>query len=337
MTKISKISLTTNTDLQNYEKRIDEITKYMNPLGIEMYAVSQNYENSRQLELPKKRGTTTFYNLLSEELAKDIGKKLKTNGISKVQYHYPWQKNLLDMNGHDIALSIKFCDIIQQFSNAEQVTINYHNVLNYPSPERIKELDGKERRRILKMLERQAAISQFIKHDIYTSIDLILENNPVAVIVSDKKIGQDLFDVTDLVAEDYINRENIDGVTFDYSHAWGVVESFKNNKNFPNIRWCEKQYDGIPKSAKSIEDFVKKVSPKALWCHISDEPKTCIHSGLHIGDGNIDFEECMSLLNKHLREETPVTIEIMDGHTPEGFKRIIEKDFPKLSAILSTI
>lgn len=54
------------------------------------------------------------------------------------------------------------------------------------------------------------------------------------------------------------------------------------------------------------------------------------HLGLHIGEGNIDFEECAELLNKYLLKQTVATIEVSDGHKKEGFEKIIKHDFPLL-------
>ena len=127
-----KISLSTNVDLQNYEKRIEDIVKHMNPLGIEIFSLSQNYANISQLELPDKQESK--YPLLSKQLAKDIGKRFKKHGIHKIQYHYPVNKTILDMNGHDIGLTIQFCNIILEESCSDQLTINYHNVWKYPTP-----------------------------------------------------------------------------------------------------------------------------------------------------------------------------------------------------------
>lgn len=326
------ISLSTNVDLQNYEQRIDDIVKYMNPLGIEIFSLPQNYLNKWQLELPDKSEPNNF-NLLSKELAKDIGKKFKKYGIHRIQYHYPWQKSLLDMGGCDIALTIQFCDIILEESKADQLTINYHNVLKYPIPSKAESLSGKDRENILGMLKQQAIMSKYIKEQFKSNCLLIVENNPAVSIDHDIKTGEDIIDNIDLVAEDYINRKGIDGTTLDYAHAWSVVGYFNGDKKYSNLEWCRKQY-GIPKSAESLEKFVKKVSTKIKWLHLGDEPNPYVHSGSHIGDGKIDFNECAKLMYKYLTEDIVVTIEVKDGHTKEGFKRIVEYDFPYLKNLL---
>ena len=143
--------------------------------------------------------------------------------------------------------------------------------------------------------------------------------------------------MTDLVAEDYFDRDGIDGTNLDYSHAWSVVEYFMGGEKYPNLEWCRRQYQGVPPSAASIGDFVQRVSPKVRWVHLSDEPHPYTHSGSHMGDGKIDFEECARLLNECTGDEVVVaTIEVKDGHTPDGFKRIVEHDFPYLSKIFGS-
>lgn len=331
---MGKISLTTNVDLQNYEKRIDDIVRYMNPLGIEIFSLPQNYANRYQLELPDRQDSDRFA-LLSKELAKGIGRKFKKHGIHRVQYHYPWQKTLLDMDGHNLALTIQFGDIILEESGVDQLTINYHNVLKYPTPSMVKGFDGSYREDIHGMLETQTVLVRQIRDQFKSPCLLIVENNPAVSIDYDKKTGEGILDNVDLVAEDYIGRRGIDGTNLDYSHAWTVVEYFKGDKKYSNLEWCRRQYGGVPESAKSMENFVREVAPKVRWLHLSDEPHPYTHSSSHIGDGEIDFRECARLLDEYLTNNDIVvaTIEVKDGHTPEGFKKIIEHDFPCLSKI----
>jgi hypothetical protein len=174
-----------------------------------------------------------------------------------------------------------------------------------------------------------------------------VENNPAVSIDDDKKTGEKIVDVFDLVVEDYIGREGLDGMTLDYSHAWCVVDYFKRDLSKPsdtksdpiwnepswNMEWCRRQYNGVPRSAQSIENYVKKASHFIKWVHIGDEPNAFSHDGRHIGEWNINFKECMELLEEHLTKETPATIEVKDGHTDAGFKRILEHDYPVLKEL----
>lgn len=324
--------MSTNIDLQNYEKRIGVIAKKMEPLGIEIFSLPQNYESRQVLELPEKQSSGKFA-LLSKELAKDIGRKFKKNGIRRVQYHYPWQKTLLDMDGHDITLTLQFCNIIYEEADAEEMTINYHNVLKYPAPSRIKDMSGKVRKEILGMLEIQANMASHIATHLDSPPTLIVENNPAVSIDKDEKTGEDLLDNMDLVAEDFIDRKGVGGTNLDYSHAWTVVGYFQGEKTYPNLEWCKRQYGGIPESGKSMENFVRKVAPQVDWIHLSDEADPYKHQGLHVGDGNVDFEECAELLDRFLKKEVVATIEVADGHTVPVFKKILEHDFPVLKEI----
>ena len=90
------------------------------------------------------------------------------------------------------------------------------------------------------------------------------------------------------------------------------------------------QYDGVPESAESIGNYVEMVAPRIKWIHLSDEPHSRIHSGLHIGEGGIDFQECARLLDDSIVDDTVATIEVSDGHKDDGFKKIIEHDYPLL-------
>jgi len=323
-------------DLQNYSDRIPDIERYMHPTSIEIFSVPQNYKNEYILELPEKQGSST-YPLLSKELARDMGKKLKEHGITKVQYHYPPKKSLLDMSARDLAITLKFCDIILRTSDVERFTVNYHNFLNYPIPRKVEELNGNDRKKIIKMLDDISVLSQHIKSGFDMPMELIVENNAGSEFRYDETANQYLAANVDLAVEDYINRKGIDGTTLDYSHAWLVVKCFEKNKKYPNLEWCKRQYGGIPESGKSIKSFVRMASPKIRWIHLSDESYDLVHSALHIGEGNIDFVECLGFLNKYLSEETPTTIEINNGHSPEGFKKIVEKDYPRLSELFTSV
>ena len=328
---MKKVSLSTNVDLQNYGDRIGEIVRYMNPLGIEIFSKPENYKPEYLMDLPEKSASYGNFTTISKQLAKNIGNKLR--GIKRIQFHYPWQKTLLDMDGNDFAQTIKFCDIILEESGAEQLTINYHNVLKYPSPSFVENLKGSEREDVMKKQETDAKYAKWIKENLKSPCLLIVENNPAVSADEDKKTGEQILDNVDLVAEDYIERDGIDGTNLDYSHAWTVAGYFSGDKKYPNLEWCRRQYEGVPESAKSIENFVKTVAPKIKWIHLSDEPHPYTHSGMHLGEGATDFHECTRLLDKYLADEVVATIEVKNGHTQEGFKKIIEHDFPFLRKI----
>ena len=97
-----------------------------------------------------------------------------------------------------------------------------------------------------------------------------------------------------------------------------------------NTEWLRRHYVDGPRSAESMENYVRNVAPQTKWLHLTDEPHPYAHTGLHMGDGTIDFEECASLLETHLRDETVTIIEVGDGHTDDGFKKLIEHDLPIL-------
>lgn len=333
---MSKLSLTTNVDLQNYAKRVGDIAKTMDTSAIEFFSLPQNYLPKMQLELPEYAEPDKFA-IINRKLAEDIGRRLRKHDIRFVQFHYPWQKTLLDMDGHDLALTIQFCDVILHRSCAERLTLNYHNVRKYPTLKKVEELDGAERKRFLNMLESQTIMSQHLKEELKSDIELIVENNPAFSIDEDKKTEKGIVDNLDLVAEDYIYRDGIDGTNLDWSHAWSVVEYFKGDRKCANLEWCRRQYHGVPASARSIESFVRTVAPKIKWIHLSDELDPYSHLGLYMGDGRIDFVKCLKLLDKYLPEETPATIEVKDGHKPEGFKRIKEHDFPVLEKLIKSL
>jgi len=347
---MGKISLSTNVDLQNYAMRIDAIAKAFNPLGIEIFSLPQNYAPKIMLELPETaQSYEGKFTVLNRQTAKELGKLLKKNGVAKIQFHYPWQKTLLDMNGHDIALTYAFCDIIKDESGAERLTINHHNSYKYPVPSAMVGLNGKYRKELLKMLKKQTGFTSSIGKQMGTNCQLVVENNPAVSIDDDKKTGEKIVDVFDLVVEDYIGREGLDGMTLDYSHAWCVVDYFKRDRSNPsdtqflwegafnepswNMEWCRQQYGGVPRSAQSMENYVKKAAHIIKWVHIGDEPHAFTHSGGHVGEGKIDFKECAELLNSSLPMETPATIEVKDGHTDVGFKRILEHDLPLLKEL----
>jgi hypothetical protein len=338
---MSKLSLTTNVDLQNYSKRIGEIAGKLRPNAIEVFSLPQNYPNKRLLELPESAYTTEGFPQLSRELAKDLGKKLKENSIKSLQFHYPWQNTIMDMNGHNLALTLEAVKAAVDASGVKKASVNYHNVTNYPSMLQTGSQSGETRKALHKTLEGQAVLTQMIKNNVAPGykIDLVVENNPAYSLFIDKKTGHMHVDNTDLVAEDYIDRQGIDGTTLDCSHAWSVIESFKEGDVEPNLEWCERQYGEIPPSAKSMKNYIQKVAPKLKWLHLSDESRknNYAHCGLHVGDGDMNLQETLSILNENLTQETPVTIEMNDGHKPEGFARIIENDFPKLKQIISTL
>jgi hypothetical protein len=345
---MGKISLSTNVDLQNYARRIDDVAKAFNPLGIEIFSLPQNYAPKIMLELPETaQPYEGKFTVLNRQTAKELGKMLKNSGVAKIQFHYPWQKTLLDMNSHDIALTYAFCNIILEESGAERLTINHHNSFKYPIPSAMAGFKGKYRKELLKMLKKQTGFAKSIGKQMGTACQLVVENNPAVSIDDDKKTGEKIVDVFDLVVEDYIGREGLDGMTLDYSHAWCVVDYFNRDLSNPfgarfdiqkgafneiseNMEWCRRQYNGVPLSAQSIENYVKKASHFIKWVHIGDEPNAFSHSGGHVGEGTIDFKECAELLNSLLPMETPATIEVKDGHTDAGFKRILEHDLPSL-------
>jgi len=336
---MSKISLSTNVDLQNYARRVDDVATAMKPLGIEIFSLPQNYANKIQLDLPEKKTVLNGFPVLSREMAKEIGKEFRRNGIRRIQFHYPWQKTLLDMNGHDIALTYNFCDIVLEESGAEKLTINHHNSYKYPTPSMARELDSEYRWELLDMLAKQTALAKRIGKKTCTQCLLIVENNPATSVDTDKKTGEGILDVFDLVPEDYIGRPGLDGTTLDYSHAWSVVGYFKCDFSKPhekpgeNLEWCRRQYAGIPHAARSMKSFVEEVAPRVEWLHIGDEPDAFSHDGRHIGEGDINFKGCAELLEEFLTKDTPATIEVKDGHTDAGFKRILEHDYPVLKEL----
>ena len=95
--------------------------------------------------------------------------------------------------------------------------------------------------------------------------------------------------------------------------------------------------DDKAKSAQSMENFVSILAPKIEWLHIGDEPDAYSHAGLHIGDGKFELVEDLALLKKYLKNDVVATIEVKDGHKPDGFSKIIKSDYPKLQEMLKSI
>jgi len=337
---MSKVSLSTNVDLQNYATRIGTVAKAFNPMGIEIFSLAKNYPGGYPLELPEQEKTLEGASVISKELARKVGKAFREYGIRKIQFHYPWEKEILDRHGHDIALTFNFCDIVLEESGAEQLTINHHNLVKYPTPSEAKISGAEFRESILDALDTRTLIVKGIKKSCGSRCKLIAENNPSCGIELDKKTGEYLVDNVDFVPEDFLDREGIEGMNLDYPHAWTVVAYFQGKafeyegpRSTENLEWCRRHYGGVPESAKSMENFIRKVAPKVEWMHISDEANPYAHKGLHVGEGNVDFKECADLLEKYLPKETPATIEVKDGHTEVGFKRILEHDWPFLKKL----
>ena len=238
------ISVSTNVDLGNCLERIGVIAKEMHPEGIEIFSLPGNYSNTLQLELPQtyagpepNQPNANCVEQLNAEYAVKIGKELNKNGIKKIQFHYPWQKDLLDMDGHHLAQTFNFCDLINDEAKADKFTINYHNVFKYPSPRTVNGLDGAARENMIKGLEAKAVNSQYIKKDTGSKIKLIAENNPATSWDDDKKTGQMLLDNVDIVAEDYCDRKGLDGFNLDIPHAESVVKASNANEKNSNIAW----------------------------------------------------------------------------------------------------
>lgn len=334
---MARVSLSANVDLQNYHQRIDDIARLMRPDGIEIFSLPRNYPTSYYDGLQDRSALNTNP-VLSKELAKDIGKKLRHRGIRKVQYHYPWQKMPLDMNGSDFALTIQFCDIVLEESMAHQLTINYHNSLKYPE-QVLSKRSPKFREDLLRMCGTQTLVLRDLRNHLGSNCLLVLENNPAIARIYDNT-GSLILDVVDLVPGDFLTRPGNDGFTLDYSHAWLVAEYFRVNNDLrisddkhPNLELCRQQYGDV--FGDLLEKFVISVAPRVKWVHLCDEKSSYEHLGLHIGEGVIDFRKCAELLKTHLKEDVVATIEVREGHTEEVFRRIIEHDFPILEELFS--
>ncbi len=339
------LSLTTNVDLQNVlSSRIPQITNVMETDAIEIFTLPQNYFHPDIARypsvMPEKKSQYGKFNILSKELAQNIGEEMRKNSVSRIQLHYPWQKSLMDMDGQHIALTIAFCDIISNVAEADRFTINYHNVRKF-SADVLSEKSQGDRQIMHQGLAAQALEAKYIRDGMESDCLLIVENNPALSKNYDSFQKSLVFDCVDQVAEDFANRKHIDGINFDVSHAWTVIKYFTENPEigtFGTMEWLREQYQGkVPESAKSMESFVKTIALRTNWLHLSDESTAYEHLGKHIGDGSINHEESLRLLIKHLTENTPVTIETGNGHTPEGFKRVLKQDFPRLKAILETL
>lgn len=329
-----RISLSANVDLQNYPQRIDDIAKIMRPDGIEIFSLPSNYPATYYGGLQDSDTQVGNHPILNKELARDIGRKLSNYGIRKVQYHYPWQKMPLDMNGSDFALTIQFCDIVLEESGAHQLTINYHNSLKYPE-QVLGKVSREFRENVLKMCDTQTLIMRDLRNHLKSDCLLVLENNPAVARIYDNT-GSLILDVVDLVSGDFVKRSGNDGFTLDYSHAWSVTEYFRvNGEKNSNLELCRQQYGDISYSDDLLERFVRCVAPRVKWIHLCDEKSPHEHLGLHIGDGVIDFRRCAELLKTYLKEDVIATIEVRDGHTEEGFRRIAEHDFPILEELFS--
>ena len=192
------------------------------------------------------------------------------------------------------------------------------------------------RESILKMCEAQTLIVRDIRNHLCSSCLLVVENNPGVARIYDNT-GKLILDVVDLVPGDFVTRHGNDGFTLDYSHAWLVSEYFRirGDEKHSNLELCRQQYGDLSSIDDMLERFVRSVAPKTRWIHLCDEKDPYEHLGLHIGDGIINFRKCAELLKTYLKEDVVATIEVRDSHTEEGFRRIIEHDFPILEDLFS--
>jgi hypothetical protein len=360
------LHLTTNVSLESYSGRTGKIAEFLKPqegsgkelYGIEIFLLPANYENKYSLELPEGRaeietielpkGSKSRMPVLSQELAKDIGRTFGKFNVRKFQVHYPWEKDAYDMGGMHIGQTFQFVDIIKDISGADQANVNMHYTTKYPIGSVISEKTGKEREEDLEMIERQAMRTADIRDQLGSSCKIILENNSSAGKLFDKKTGRWIVDNFDFVAEDYAGRRGADGNNWDYSHAWCAIGALNGDRICPTMEWCKRQYNGMPESGRSIQEYARKVAPNIEWAHLCDEASPYAHHGLHVGEvrkeggqeirGMIDFNECAEALGRVVREnpkkDIVATIEVKDGHLQQGFEKIINHDYPILKSLL---
>lgn len=310
---MGKIHLTANIDLKNYEYRISDIVRTMKTPGIEIMSLPENfYANS---------GSP----YLSLKIAEKMAIELKNHDIAYVQFHYPVSFQLHGYFEQFFYRSLEFCSIIKNVSGA-QVTLNYHN--DVVIPHNIVK-DGEARAEQLNDLEKIAKRAALINQTYGSPCLLVVENNGVTNASNNNSLRY-----FDMVAEDYEERDGIEGNTFDISHAWRIVHCFKKGRRYKNLEWCMRQYNGVPDSAKSLENFIKRAAKGMKWIHLADEDNMNKHQARHIGEGKIDFVKCLRTLSETTDGEIIATIEVDDGHTPDGFRKILESDYPKLSEIL---
>jgi hypothetical protein len=319
---VGQVLLTTNVDMFNYKGRIGKIAEVMGNHGLEIFGLARNYPNRHQLSLADDAPQA----VVSKNLAKDLAGELRKYGFERLQFHYPIEKSIMDMNGQDLGLTLEFCNIILEESRAKSMTITYHNVYRY-SP--FSNAFSLERVLILNLLEANSRLASKIAEDYRSRCQLTVENNSaVSIGFGEQNREGVIYNTADLVPGDYVGRWGLSGNTFDYAHAWTVVNSDRDHKN---IEWT-KVGSEIP---DTLEDFVQQVSGSMRWMHLCDEVDPLKHTGSHIGDGKIDFVECAYILSDFIPDGTIATIEVCDGHTEDGFRRILEHDYPLLKLLLT--
>jgi hypothetical protein len=328
---MAHFSITTDIDLQNYRGRLDEIAAKMHPEGIEIVSLKQNYESRLNEMLPEH--SYTEYPILNKELAMNLGREFRRHGIQRILFRYPRDQWALQSEGLKLATAFQFSQVIFEESDAQQVIVNYNNATLIPSGwSRFHEFSRKG------ILENQTVHNGLELRDQYgPNCLLTVENNPVVSSRIDSDDGKNMLYYMDLLPEDFLGRNWIDGITLDVANAAGAIEGFQTFSEFPNLEACVVQYRHVPQSTYSFDSYAHIAAPMIKWIRISDQSDVRRNLRLHLGEGRLTIESFIRSLDSCLKNDTVISIDVRDGNTKKGLKRIFEHDYPYLIGILNSI
>ena len=348
---MAEFLLTTNVDLRNFRDtpRLETIRDRISPDAVELYLLPSNYPSPCGFELSGLLDVDETP-VLGRRLAVGLGAQLM--GFSYVQVHYPWQFSPDESRFGAMSQTIEFCDILKEEGEIGQVSINYHfanKSIGY-SKLSLRGLMSLRNEAGYKLDSDSRSIS-LIKRYLGSDCLLVGENNPGTAPDRDSRTGEILFDPFDLVPLDFRERPGLDGLTLDVAHAYNVWLNLSaslalhlRDEDMPRtLVSVAEQYIMPAFGSGDFGDVVGEFSslPNAplRWIHVSDERDPNLHEGLHIGDGKIDYAEVFRRINQTVPEDAviPVTIETKDGHTDEGFQRILENDVPRLREAIQKV
>lgn len=326
-----------------YQEDLQGIQVILNPRNYNEEYPQQLFDDSDKIADKLKMPKGSFANnpQLTLEMAREMGKVFERNNVRKIQLHYPWAKSIDDMNWQSLALTINFGDKLGEYSNADEVHVNYHPHgakvfdLSY-----VKNLSGNHRAVSQAKLQTDNLFSKWVKESLDSEVILTAENNPPyspEKMPLTGKIGADNFS---LIPGDFYGAE---AICLDIAHADNMLNSLKLPEyQMPeNVKWLIRQYEGIPDYCTSPDNFIRawespifsELKTPIKWLHICDEPEVLGHVGAHIGDGKVNFKPWSDAIHKYVKGDIIATIEVEDAYKPEGLERSAKNDLPKLIEI----
>jgi len=326
---MSRIHLTTNVDLINYGQRIPLIAEVMQPRGIEIYLTKSAMPSYGCGDLPERRGTSSHPDpVISSIQAHLLAEALAGTGMTDIQVHYPDGVGLVGRDPRAFNMVAQFCDELKRALGPKRFTLNYHNGTRVPA-EFVGVQTSETRRVYWNHANRVAGEMKSILDSM--GIRLLVENNGIGYGGGTGGLLHHIKFI-DIFPKDFRSKRNIDGITFDVAHAWRVAECLKLNVRYANLRWIQREYHD--RGHYFLREFVRENVHLIRWLHFADEDDPWYHKGLHIGDGKVRYDKIIPFLLDSLPSEKNVVIEILNGHKPDHFIRILEEDFPRLQQII---